>query len=80
MSESRDDDGIVITLFERNGTRINLTHRDTNASYRYASQEALESHEKSSSYQEFFKTVTAEGLMAKPPQIVKGEIVAELRR
>ncbi|KAK3110472.1 hypothetical protein LTR53_015198 [Teratosphaeriaceae sp. CCFEE 6253] len=42
---------------------------------RYASQEALEAHQSSESYQRFFASVMEEGLLVGTPQIVAGKRV-----
>ncbi|KAI7331885.1 hypothetical protein KC315_g4922 [Hortaea werneckii] len=47
---------------------------------KYASQAAMDRHEASEHYQEFFKSMMEENLIAGPPTMSKGTYVSSLRR
>lgn len=49
-------------------------------SARYESQEALDRHEGSQTYKDFFGKVMEEELLVGAPQIVRGKAVAGFRR
>ncbi|GAB1730122.1 hypothetical protein NU195Hw_Modified_212t1 [Hortaea werneckii] len=71
-----EPDTLEFSLYEcasEDGVQLSMVEK-------YASQAAMVRHEASEHYQEFFKSMTDENLIAGPPTMSKGTFVSSLRR
>lgn len=48
--------------------------------FSYASQDAVERHQTSENYKQFFGTITQEELLVGPPQLHTGKYISAFRR
>ncbi|RMY82248.1 hypothetical protein D0864_08098 [Hortaea werneckii] len=73
---NNEPDTLEFSLYEcasEDGVQLSMVEK-------YTSQAAMDRHEASGHYQEFFKSMTDENLIAGPPTMSKGTFVSSLRR